>query len=94
MLRGETSTGTRNVHMQLADRVGRILSAKGLYEIRNFSFVSPKLIEKLGLGADDPRCNQLKLMNPLGEDTSVMRSTLVPSMLGTVCLLYTSTVRA
>ena len=38
MLRGETSTGTRNVHMQLADRVGRILSAKGLYEIRNFSF--------------------------------------------------------
>ena len=86
MLRGETSTGTRNVHMQLADRVGRILSAKGLYEIRNFSFVSPKLIEKLGLGADDPRCNQLKLMNPLGEDTSVMRSTLVPSMLGTVSL--------
>ena len=67
MLRGETSTGTRNVHMQLADRVGRILSAKGLYEIRNFSFVSPKLIEKLSLGADDPRCNQLKLMNPLGE---------------------------
>lgn len=86
MLRGETSTGTRNVHMQLADRVGRILSAKGLYEIRNFSFVSPKLIEKLGLDADDPRCNQLKLTNPLGEDTSVMRSTLVPSVLGTVSL--------
>ena len=86
MLRGETSTGTRNVHMQLADRVGRILSAKGLYEIRNFSFVSPKLIEKLGLDANDPRCNQLKLTNPLGEDTSVMRSTLVPSVLGTVSL--------
>ena len=89
MLRGETSTGTRNVHMQLADRVGRILSAKGLYEIRNFSFVGPKLIEKLGLGADDPRCNQLKLMNPLGEETSVMRSTLVPSVLGTVSLNQT-----
>ena len=78
MLRGQTSTGTRNIHMQLSDRVGRILSSKGLYEIRNFSFVSPKLVEKLGLAADDPRINQLKLTNPLGEDTSVMRSTLVP----------------
>ena len=86
MLRGQTSTGTRNIHMQLSDRVGRILSSKGLYEIRNFSFVSPKLIEKLGLAADDPRMNQLKLTNPLGEDTSVMRSTLVPSVLGTVSL--------
>ena len=53
MLRGQTSTGTRNIHMQLSDRVGRILSSKGLYEIRNFSFVSPKLVEKLGLAADD-----------------------------------------
>ncbi|MFR5794968.1 MAG: phenylalanine--tRNA ligase subunit beta [Christensenellales bacterium] len=84
MLRGETSTGTRNVHMQLADRVGRILPPG--FTKSATSFVSPKLIEKLGLGADDPRCNQLKLMNPLGEDTSVMRSTLVPSMLGTVSL--------
>lgn len=86
MLRGQTSTGTRNIHMQLSDRVGRILSSKGLYEIRNFSFVSPKLVEKLGLAADDPRINQLKLTNPLGEDTSVMRSTLVPSVLGTISL--------
>ena len=86
MLRGQTSTGTRNIHMQLSDRVGRILSSKGLYEIRNFSFVSPKLVEKLGLAADDPRTNQLKLTNPLGEDTSVMRSTLVPSVLGTISL--------
>lgn len=52
----------------------------------NFSFVSPKLVEKLGLAADDPRINQLKLTNPLGEDTSVMRSTLVPSVLGTISL--------
>ena len=86
MLRGQTSTGTRNIHMQLSDRVGHILSSKGLYEIRNFSFVSPKLVEKLGLAADDPRINQLKLTNPLGEDTSVMRSTLVPSVLGTISL--------
>ena len=86
LLRGETAPGTRNVHMQLTDKVHRILSNKGLYEIRNFSFISPKLVEKLGLAQDDPRLNMLRVTNPLGEDTSVMRSTLVPSVLGTVAL--------
>lgn len=86
LLRGETAPGTRNPHMQLTDKVGRILSDKGLYEIRNFSFISPKLIEKLGLDAGDFRLNPLQVTNPLGEDTSVMRSTLVPSVLGTVAL--------
>ncbi|MBR5225654.1 MAG: phenylalanine--tRNA ligase subunit beta [Clostridia bacterium] len=85
-LRGDTTPGTRNLHMQMTDKIGRILSDKGLYEIRNFSFISPKMIEKLALDADDKRLNPLKLLNPLGEDTSVMRSTLVPSVLGTVSL--------
>ena len=86
MLRGETTPGTRNAHMRLSDRVNAILSAKGMYEIRNFSFISPKLVQKLGLPADDPRMNLLRVTNPLGEDTSVMRSTLVPSVLTTVAL--------
>ena len=86
MLRGETSPGVRNPRMQLSDKVSRILTGMGLYEIRNFSFISPKLIEKLGLDKEDARLNTLKVTNPLGEDTSVMRSTLVPSVLGTVSL--------
>lgn len=84
LLRGETAPGTRNPHMKLSDKIGRILIGKGLYEVRNFSFISPKLIDKLGLEEGDPRLNPLKLLNPLGEDTSVMRSTLVPSMLSTL----------
>lgn len=86
LLRGATAPGTRNEHMQLSDRAGRILAAKGLYEIRNFSFVSPKLVEKLGLDENDPRLKQLAIINPLGEDTSVMRTTLVPGMLSTIAL--------
>ena len=86
LLRGETAPGTRNANMLLSDKVSRILVGMGLYEIRNFSFISPKLLEKLNLPADDKRLNVLKLNNPLGEDTSVMRSTLVPSVLGTVAL--------
>lgn len=72
--------------MQLTDKLGRILTGLGMYEIKNFSFVSPKLLDRLGLAADDPRREQLRLLNPLGEDTSVMRSTLVPSMLQTLAL--------
>ena len=83
LIRGETAPGTRNTHMQMTDKVHTILSNKGLFEIRNFSFISPKLVDKLGLAQDDPRLNMLKVTNPLGEDTSVMRSTLVPSVLGT-----------
>ncbi|MDO5378661.1 MAG: phenylalanine--tRNA ligase subunit beta, partial [Clostridia bacterium] len=82
LLRGQTAPGTRNAHMRLTDKASRILVGKGLYEIRNFSFISPKLVEKLGLPAGDPRLTPLVVTNPLGEDTSVMRSTLVPSMLG------------
>jgi len=86
LLRGETAPGTRNANMLLSDKVSRILVGMGLFEIRNFSFISPKLLDKLNLSADDKRLNVLKLINPLGEDTSVMRSTLVPSVLGTVSL--------
>ena len=86
LLRGETAPGTRNPHMLLSDKVSRILVGMGLYEIRNFSFISPKLLEKLNLAQDDKRLQLLKLNNPLGEDTSVMRSTLVPSVLGTISL--------
>ena len=86
LLRGETTPGGRSPRMQLTDKLGRILTGLGMYEIKNFSFVSPKLLDRLGLAADDPRREQLRLLNPLGEDTSVMRSTLVPSMLQTLAL--------
>ena len=86
LLRGETAPGSRNAKMRVTDRVGRFLASKGFYEIRNFSFISPKDIEKLNLDREDPRCRLLTLRNPLGVDTSVMRTTLIPSMLGTVSL--------
>ena len=86
LLRGETAPGSRNANMRITDRVGRFLASKGFYEIRNFSFISPKSIDKLNLDSNDPRRTLMTLRNPLGEDTSVMRTTLIPSMLGTVSL--------
>ena len=85
-LRGETTPGGRSNRMRLKDDIGRVLTGLGCYEIMNFSFVSPKSIEKLGLPADDARLITLPIRNPLGEDTSVMRTTLVPDMLSTLAL--------
>ena len=85
-LRGETTSGGRSERMRLKDDISRVLTGMGCYEIMNFSFVSPKSIEKLGLPADDARLVTLPIRNPLGEDTSVMRTTLVPDMLSTLAL--------
>ena len=85
-LRGETTSGGRSAMMRLKDDVGGLLTGKGFYEIMNFSFVSPRSVEALNLPADDPRLQLLAIRNPLGEDTSVMRTTLVPGMLTTLAL--------
>lgn len=86
LLRGDTTPGGRSARMRLKDEVTRHLVAMGFYEIMNFSFVSPRTVEKLDLAEDDPRLVQLPIRNPLGEDTSVMRTTLTPSMLSTLAL--------
>lgn len=56
----------------------------GLFEIMTYSFVSPKVFDKIRLPMDSEYRNCMKISNPLGEDTSVMRTTMVPSMLETV----------
>ena len=86
LLRGDTTPGGRSERMRLKDEISRVLTGMGFYEIMNFSFVSPKQIEKLGLDAGDKRLNPLPIRNPLGEDTSVMRTTLAPDMLSTLAL--------
>lgn len=86
LLRGDTTPGGRSERMRLKNRVSRVLTGMGYYEIMNFSFVSPKQIDKLGLDEDDPRRSTLAIRNPLGEDTSVMRTTLAPDMLATLAL--------
>ena len=86
LLRGETTPGGRSDRMRLKDEVSHVLTAMGFYEIMNYSFVSPKSVDKLMLDEKDARRSMLPIRNPLGEDTSVMRTTLVPDMLSTLAL--------
>ncbi|MBR6618968.1 MAG: phenylalanine--tRNA ligase subunit beta [Clostridia bacterium] len=60
----------------------------GLSELCTFSFISPKSYDKICLPADSDKRKCVVISNPLGEDTSVMRTTMLPSMLETLARNY------
>lgn len=53
----------------------------GFNEIMTYSFISPKAYDKILMPKDDSLRNSVKISNPLGEDTSIMRTTAIPSIL-------------
>ena len=57
------------------------LLALGYYQILTYSFISPKYYDKIRMPSDSPLRRSVVIANPLGEDTSVMRTTALPSML-------------
>ena len=66
---------------QCERRVGEICRSMGLDEIITYSFISPSYYDKIRLPKDAPERDSLRILNPLGEDTSIMRTTILPSML-------------
>ena len=73
--------GGYSPEMLLEAKAGAACRSVGFSEIITYSFVSPSIFDQIRLGADSPLRNTLKIQNPLGEDTSVMRTTALPSML-------------
>jgi phenylalanyl-tRNA synthetase beta chain len=70
-------------HQRLEKRLRDLLVAQGLSEVINYSFVAPSSLDKVLLSVDDYRRNNIKIMNPLNEEQSVMRTTLLPGLLET-----------
>ena len=68
--------------------VENTLRASGYNEISTFSFISPKAYDKIKLPADSALRESVVISNPLGEDTSVMRTTAIPSMLEVIARNY------
>ena len=60
------------------------LKEEGFFEACNYSFYSPKAFALFGLAEDAPERKAVKILNPIGEDLSVMRTFLAPSMLDNV----------
>lgn len=57
------------------------LIALGVNEIMTYSFISPKYYNKVMMPENHTLRNSVVISNPLGEDTSIMRTTALPSML-------------
>ena len=60
----------------------------GLNEIETYSFISPKYFDKISLDKNSSLRDAVTITNPLGEDTSVMRTTIIPSMCETLARNY------
>ena len=66
---------------QCERHIGQVCRSLGLDEIITYSFISPSYYDKIRMPADSPLRDSLRILNPLGEDTSIMRTTILPSML-------------
>ena len=78
----KTSTqGGYTQEMKLEAQTGVLCRGLGYSEIITYSFVSPTIFDQIRLPADSPLRNALRIQNPLGEDTSIMRTIALPSML-------------
>ena len=67
--------------MKLESKAGNVCRSLGYSEIITYSFVSPAIFDQIRIPKDSELRNALKIQNPLGEDTSIMRTTALPSML-------------
>jgi len=67
--------------MKLEAQAGTLCRGLGYSEIITYSFTSPTAFDQIRLPGDSPLRNALKIQNPLGEDTSIMRTIALPSML-------------
>ena len=67
--------------MLLENKAGVLCRGMGYSEIITYSFVSPAVFDQIRLPADSPLRKALRIQNPLGEDTSIMRTIALPSMM-------------
>ena len=88
LMRGETTRGGFSEQQRFDRAIGGAVRALGYDEIITYSFISPTYYDKIRMPKDSSLRNSLKILNPLGEDTSIMRTTILPSMLEIVARNY------
>ena len=73
--------GGYSQEMKLEAKTGALCRGLGYSEIITYSFTSPTVFDQIRIPADSPLRNAMRIQNPLGEDTSIMRTIALPSML-------------
>ena len=80
-IKAETTQGMRTPKQKLFVATEQLMYGMGISQIQTFSFISPKYYDAIALPADSTLRTSVVISNPLGEDTSVMRTTALPSLL-------------
>ena len=88
LMRGETTRGGFSEQQRFDRAIGCAVRALGYDEIITYSFISPTYYDKIRMPKDSPLRKSMKILNPLGEDTSIMRTTILPSMLEIIARNY------
>lgn len=81
LMKGEATIGIKTYEQKLEERVKNILIGCGMHEIIVFSFTNPNIFDRLNMSKDDQRRNTVEILNPLGVENSVMRTTALSSMM-------------
>ena len=79
--KGDIPVPTANPKAEVHKRIKHFLLAAGMMETVNYSFCDPTCFDKIRLESDDPLRDVLRLRNPLSPEMSVLRTTLLPSLL-------------
>lgn len=81
LMRGITVQGKKTYEEKLENQIKDLFVGQGGYEISTSSFTSPESLEQLKINKDNMKRKALMLINPLGEENSMMRTTLIDQMM-------------
>jgi phenylalanyl-tRNA synthetase beta chain len=81
---GPPSSEKRSKEFLMERKVIDTLIVHGYHEVINYSFTSPAFGDMIGFPPGDSRRQFLRIVNPLAEDSSVMRTTLIPGLMETL----------
>ena len=84
LARAAVTRGGLDEAQKMQEKCKRTLQHEGFMEACNYSFYSPKDFDLLRLAADAPERRAIRILNPIGEDLSVMRTILAPSMIADI----------
>ena len=86
--KGGTPQGKYSPEQKFERHMVQTLLGFGFFESITYTFISPRYYDKIRMPKDSPLRNSIVISNPLGEDTSIMRTTTLPSMLETLSKNY------
>jgi phenylalanyl-tRNA synthetase beta chain len=86
--KGEATAGKVSFKLRIESVAEDIAEFCGFSQGMTYSFESPKVFDRLLIPSDSPLRNVVEIMNPLGEDYSIMRTTSVNGMLTSLAINY------